>query len=97
MKERLRHVKRYHGAIREVLLREWDPIGVSDVPEAQDEYDGYVYKIYGMLARHETRDRLVDHLLDIETTTMGLIGDRRRTEAIVDQLIKLREEIDADT
>ncbi len=29
-------------SIRQVLLREWDPIGVRDVAEAQDEYDGYV-------------------------------------------------------
>jgi hypothetical protein len=26
--------------IRPVLMEDWDPIGVSDVPEAADEYDG---------------------------------------------------------
>ena len=31
--------QRYHHAIREILLRDWDPVGVADVPEAQDEYD----------------------------------------------------------
>lgn len=33
---------RYHQAIREALMKEWDPIGVAHIPEAQDEYDGYV-------------------------------------------------------
>jgi hypothetical protein len=34
-----------------VLMREWDPIGVADVPEAQDEYDSYISQTYGMLIR----------------------------------------------
>ena len=29
-------------AVRQVLLHVWDPIGVRGVPQAQDEYDGYV-------------------------------------------------------
>lgn len=35
--------------VREILMQEWDPIGVRDVPEAQDEYDSYVGRIYVML------------------------------------------------
>jgi hypothetical protein len=97
VRERLKHAKRYYDAIREILLREWDPIGVSEVPEAQDEYDGYVYKIYGMIARHELRQRLVEHLWEIETSRMGLIGDRKRAEEIADRLIGLRGEIQFDT
>ncbi|WP_272939013.1 hypothetical protein [Sinorhizobium meliloti] len=27
--------------VRDVLLRDWDPIGISDIPEAKDEYDAY--------------------------------------------------------
>jgi hypothetical protein len=28
--------------VREVLMRDWDPIGVAGIAEAADEYDGYV-------------------------------------------------------
>ncbi len=28
--------------IRDVLVHDWDPVGVGGVPEAQDEYDSYV-------------------------------------------------------
>ncbi len=35
--------------VREVLMREWDPIGVRDCADAQDEYDAYVGKVYVML------------------------------------------------
>src|ERR1700752_1521462 len=38
-----------HAAIKDVLLKEWDPIGVQAIPEAQDEYDAYVSAIYSML------------------------------------------------
>jgi len=33
------------GQIRRVLMEEWDAIGVSDIPEAADEYDSYVGEV----------------------------------------------------
>jgi hypothetical protein len=84
--------KRYYEPVRLILLRDWDPIGVSDIPEAQDEYDGYVLQICGMLMRQESRQRLVDHLWWVESEHMGMPGDRRHTEEIADRLIRLREE-----
>jgi hypothetical protein len=95
MSEHLERAKRYHEAIRGLLLREWDPIGIADEPDAQDEYDGYIHEIHGVLIRHEPRHRLVDHLWWVETEHMGLYGNRRRTEAVVDRLIALREQIEA--
>lgn len=32
--------------IREILMRDWDPIGVHGIPEAADEYDMYIGGIY---------------------------------------------------
>lgn len=71
MRARLKHAQRHDNAIREVLLRAWDPIGISDDPDAQDEYDGYVWVIYGLLARRQPRDRLVDHRRHIETSHLA--------------------------
>jgi hypothetical protein len=96
MRARLKHAKRHDNAIREILFREWDPLGVSDDPDAQGEYDGYVWVIYGMLARRQPRDHLVDHLWYIETSHLGLFGDRQRAEAIVDRHIELHDQIEAD-
>jgi len=47
--------KQYHEAIRAILLKEWDPIGVSHIPEAQDEYDRYVGGVYRLLITHVDR------------------------------------------
>jgi len=96
MSDRLDRAKRYHEAIRHILLREWDPIGVADEPAAQDEYDGYVHEIHGMLIRHEPRHKVVDHLWWIETEYMGLFGNHSRTESVVDRLLGLRDEIETE-
>jgi hypothetical protein len=36
MNEQRGRAKRYNDAICRILLREWDPIGVADIPEAHD-------------------------------------------------------------
>jgi hypothetical protein len=95
MGERLDRARRYQQAIREILLREWDPIGVCDDANAQDEYDAYIHEIHGMLIRHEPRHKLVDHLWWIETEHMGLFGNLTRTQTVADRLIVVREEIES--
>ena len=59
-------------AIREILLKDWDPIGVSDIPEAQDEYDSYVGGVEGLLLRGAAPDEIAAHLARIEGEQMGL-------------------------
>ena len=36
-------------AIRSVLLRKWDPIGVRETAEARDDYDSYSMRLYSFL------------------------------------------------
>ena len=58
--------------IRKVLLQEWDPIGVKDIPEAQDEYDSYAGGVYRLLASHSSAEQIARHLAQIEDEQMGL-------------------------
>lgn len=59
--------------IRKILLTEWDPIGVSDIPEAQDEYDAYADTVFGMLANQTASvDAIAQYLFKIATEHMGL-------------------------
>lgn len=52
--------------IREILIQEWDPIGVRDVPQAQDEYDSYIGRVYVMLMDEgATRQAVAAYLFDI--------------------------------
>ena len=91
--ERLAKAREYHAAIRLVLLNEWDPIGVSDVPEAQDEYDSYVGEIYALLIRRRPVHEVFDLLWWIETEHMGLLGSHSRTQHVAERLTALGKEL----
>ena len=66
--ERAREIQRQIG---EVLLRHWDPVGVANVPEAQDEYEAYVGSVYRLLASGASAQQIAEHLVDIETHQLG--------------------------
>jgi len=65
-------------AIHDVLISEWDPIGVGDEPLAQDEYDSYIPVIYRLISEGVDDLTIARHLEQIETESMGLSpsGDR---------------------
>jgi len=85
---------RYLHAVAPILLREWDPLGVVDIPEADDEYNTYVNGVVSLLVRGEPKEKLVEYLWAVETENMGLDGDRARVEAVAARLLQLRREID---
>ena len=58
--------------VREVLNRDWDPIGVADI--VGDEYDGYIGEIHSLLAKHASEKDISDYLLSVEVERMGLTG-----------------------
>lgn len=59
--------------VREALLHDWDPIGISDIPEAKDEYDAYVDVVLEMLVNEDaTAEDIADYLFKIATQHMAL-------------------------
>ena len=71
MNSREGRAKEIQRAIGEVLLRNWDPLGVKDVPQAQDEYEGYVGGVYRLIASGATAKQIAEHLVRIETERLG--------------------------
>ena len=53
-------------------MAKWDPIGVSDVPEAADEYDSYIGGVFDLLNRGATDGEISQYFIGIETDRMGL-------------------------
>jgi hypothetical protein len=76
--------------IHSALLNEWDPIGVSHVHEAHDEYDAYVPDVLRLLASGASTEELFRYLWQLETEHMGLDGDRPATERFAARLLQLR-------
>lgn len=62
------------SAIGEPLWETWDPIGVNHAPAARNEYDGYAAGALRQILRGETDERIAEHLLEQETSSMGLQG-----------------------
>jgi hypothetical protein len=78
------------AAIHDLLIHQWDPIGVNCYPEAQDEYDLYIGEIHGLLRAGTDRVSLVNHLRIIETERMGLSErDDLGREAVAEALLGL--------
>ena len=67
--------RRVRVAIRHVLLNVWDPIGVNDSPNAQDEYDGYIGPIFELLVTGESDEEIIDYLDEV-VARMGMDGSR---------------------
>jgi hypothetical protein len=66
--------------IHESLLRCWDPIGVRDNPDAQNEYDSYTARIAEMLLADADQYALGRHLTNLEQSSMGLPGNPPRCD-----------------
>ena len=83
--------RRIRVEIRRVLLDVWDPIGIKDEPNAQDEYDSYVGRIYELLIGHSPDRKLSEYLFSVVHDHMGLhgakIGDM---DATVNSLRKIK-------
>jgi hypothetical protein len=71
MDRRDKRAREIHNSIREVLIRDWDPIHVEDIPEAQNEYDAYVGGVYHVLARGASEVTIATYLASVERESMG--------------------------
>ena len=84
----------------EVLHYLWDPIGVSEHPQARDEYDAYSAHVFSMLFRGCTCAEIIAYLTSIEQDHMGLtISDQSRANAtrVASVLINWKECIEERT
>ncbi|HXX18754.1 MAG TPA: hypothetical protein VEJ46_05085 [Candidatus Acidoferrum sp.] len=63
--------------IRSVLLEVWDPIGVRKYPQAQDEYDGYIGRIFALLLEQSSDDAILDYLFWAVKEHMGFEQAKR--------------------
>jgi hypothetical protein len=64
-----RKLKREFAAVRRVLCNEWNPVGVSGLPE--DEYDSYVWAIVRLLREGAGAATLTQHLREVEHLYFG--------------------------
>ena len=66
--------RRIRIQIRRVLLDVWDPIGIKDEPNAQDEYDSYIGAVCELLTGDSPDRKLAEYLFTVVHDHMGLDG-----------------------
>src|SRR6266576_2488386 len=76
-------------AIRRVFLEVWDPIRISDEPNAQDEYDGYIGRVFELLTTGGRDEEIIEYLL-WATDRMGMDGSRASLQTVVAALRSIR-------
>lgn len=82
--------RRIRVEIRRVFLDAWDPIGIQDEPNAQDEYDGYIGQIYDLLVSGAPDTELVDYLSWAVTEHMGLDRSKEDMLPTLEELRKIK-------
>jgi hypothetical protein len=58
--------------VDEVMHYVWDPIGVSGIPQARDEYNSYLPQVFYMLLDRKHEGEITSYLIGIEDARMGL-------------------------
>jgi hypothetical protein len=76
--------------VGDILLNEWDPIGVKTNPNAKAEYNTYALKITGMLYAKADEAEIAEYLNEVVTKDFGLKSDREITAAVSKKLASLK-------
>jgi len=79
--------------IREVLMRDWGPIGISEYEDApEDEYDRYARTLCGCFFNPDFgEEQIRDYLTQVVEEHMGLPANRDAIERTARAIISLRE------
>jgi hypothetical protein len=77
------------NAIRDILVRDWNPIGFAGVPP--DEYDRYIGPVHRMLSDNLPESELVEFLFRAENEKMGVSpASRDHLREVVRKLLNLK-------
>jgi hypothetical protein len=89
--ERARAIQREIG---EILLYEWDPIGIQGCDECADEYHSYIGGVYRLLANDASPGKIASHLAQLERVSMGLSNtDPARLLPVAEKLARLKTQL----
>jgi hypothetical protein len=77
-------------SVKEVLFREWDPIGLNSNPACSDEYDSYASGIVRLLQAEADEYKIAEHLRNLQRVSMGMSPtNEERDRGIARRLINL--------
>ncbi|WP_213993554.1 hypothetical protein [Sodalis sp. dw_96] len=75
--------------VKTILLNDWDPIGIKDLPEANDEYDDYVFTVCEMISEGKHESDFYDFLFWVESERICLHVNTEHIKSIAEKLERL--------
>ena len=81
-------------AIKRLLLREWDPIGLSDCDGAESHYDAYALRVSEMLEEGADAVAIASYLTRVVTTELLLTANPECDRAIAAKVVAIRQDAD---
>lgn len=78
-----------HEAVDFILWNDWDPIGINDIAP-RDEYQSYTPTIFKLKTSGADRETIAKTLYEIETVTIGVVGDIEHCRQVADKIINLK-------
>ena len=86
--------KHLFARIREVLLRDWDPMGLGDAPGTPDDYDAVARELHALVTdRSTTAERVAAYLRWVEREQMGLQRRPGMATEAAERLMALMDEV----
>ena len=82
--------KELYRRIDEVLHYLWDPIRVSDTPQARDEYHSYLPQVFSLVLNGVDKATISEHLALVESDRMGMSPNRETIKHVVEILIETK-------
>jgi hypothetical protein len=74
--------------IVEILKVDWDPIGVGNNPDAEGEYNRYVYELMQVLLRNPSIEGVTEYLKDAEEY-IGLPSSQETRQKVATKLLSI--------
>jgi hypothetical protein len=74
--------------VDKVLHYVWDPIGVSGIPEARDEYYAYLPDVMPLVQAEAGVGRIAAYLTEVETNRIGLAANKERAEGAAEIMVE---------
>jgi len=76
--------------IEEIVHYIWDPIGISGIPQARDEYNSYMTAIFGRVKVGKEKD-IVEFMRWVASENMGLSFDEEKAKEAVKVMLEWKE------
>jgi len=82
--------------VDEVLHYIWDPIRISGIPMARDEYYSYLPNVFSLLKANVEAEPIAKYLFEVSTDRMGLNENREKDSEVAKILLDWKETIYAE-